>query len=236
MNDLDLAERARADLAGIELRVPTEQVLRRGTQLRRVRRMPLAGAVAIAAAGGLTLWSAGPGTAPAYAGYTSSPQSTDPATAGRIVSDCRSQVGSLPLRLLDRRGSFSLAVFTDGVVAATCERYAGREQTWREGGGAGPGPVEHRREVSVRRPLVVERGGRLFNAHHNAGQETGSLWGWCDPRVTAVQVHIGGSVVAAALLDGTWSAWWPHDGDPASATVVALDREGNELARVRPFS
>ena len=235
MNDRQLLERAQADMSAVELNASVEQVLRRGTHLRRVRRTPLATAMAVATAGGLALWSAGPSAAPAIAGYTSSPQSSDAETAQRILQSCRPQVGSLPLRLLDRRGTFAVAVFTDGRTAATCERYAGAGARWREGGSTGPGAVGHRAEVSRRQLVVVEGGGGGFAADAKFARHFGSLWGWSGPQVSTVQVHLGGSVVTAASSSGIWSAWWPHAGDAANAIVVALDGQGHELARIRPF-
>jgi len=235
MNDTELFEHARADMSAIALARPAEQVLRRGNHLRRARRVPLAAALAVATAGGLTLWSAGPSAGPAIAGYTSSPQSTDSMTAERIVSDCRQQVGTLPLRLLDRRGTFAVAVFADGTKAATCDRFAGARNLWREGGGGGPGVIGHRAEVSDGRPIAVEGGGGGFAANVTFARHFGSLWGWSGPRVATVKVDIGGSVITAASGSGTWSAWWPDAGDPANAIVVALDAQGHELARIRPF-
>lgn len=235
MNDTELFEHARADMPAVALPQSAEQVLRRGTHLRRARRAPLVAVLAVATAGGVALWSGGPTAAPAIAGYTSSPQSTDAETADLIVSSCRQQAGRLPLRLLDRRGTFAVAVFADGTTAATCERYAGARNLWREGGGSGPEVIERRAEVSEGRPIAVEEGGGGFAANAKFARHFGVLWGWSGPRVSTVKVYVGGSVITAATGSGVWSAWWPDAGDTANAIVVASDAAGHELARIRPF-
>ena len=227
-----LQTRIRQTYDHIHLSTHTEDVVRRGTTLRRRRQMATYLAAVGVTAGAVTLAATVlPGGQPsAFASWQAHPTAVPAAQSAAAVAACRDQLStaaSLPAKVVEGRGTFTFTVLTDGTRAADC-LLLDENGRWRQGGGSGPSQVTRRSAVNTgEKPLAVESAGSLTIEGDNHAAD---VWGWVGRQVTAVRIASGGGEIDATVSDGVFAAWWPTaaDGVP-SMTIVGYDRRGHKV-------
>jgi hypothetical protein len=182
---------------------------------RRDRRPLLLGASGVAVAcvaGALAVALSLAGEASnAFAGWT--PQPTPPTAAQVAAAEayCSANMGfpGVPLQLLDTRGPFTIAIYSDGSENDFCT--------------VGP-PFRNVSSWSVSPPLTLAPGKLFLWTDHVAtveGQPYGTMIANVAGDVTAADVTLDdGSAVTATVHNGWAVAWWPGDHHLASAQLT----------------
>lgn len=230
MQHAEIDDIVKGDFATITFDQPVEAIAARGERLRRRRqRMPIVGALSLAAIASTLALQGSSQREQAFAAWTSRAQATDPRTAATIDGNCRADgvPAALPLRVLDRRGDFSLSIYTDGQRLAVCDRFRGSdpERAFTQGGGGGTTAVLHGEAVTAQHPLAIEGAGSTFSAHEGSAAYA---YGWVSALVSKVVISSGDYTTDATLSDGLFSGWWPGIGDKSIGAVVctAYDASG----------
>jgi hypothetical protein len=192
-------------------------------------------------------------TAPpsAFAGWTATPTSTDPAVAEVVEDACRNLLhhpaddpnfermydeeqrrkisawpdpATLPLVAQDQRGEVILAFFTDGHIYADCTIQQNGERGY---GAIGLGEIEGERSGALR---VL--GGMTAEGSSDGVPPLRSVIGDVAPEVARVIIERDeGEPVTATVRDGYFLAWWPSSAD--IVRITAYDVEGNALGSIQ---
>lgn len=191
-------------------------------------------------------------TAPssAFAGWTATPTSTDPAVAEVVEDACRKLLhhpaddpnfermydeeqrrkisawpdpATLPLVAQDQRGEVILAFFTDGHIYADCTIQQNGERGF---GAIGVGELEGG-------PLRLLRvvGGMATEGSSDGVPPLRSVIGEAAPDVARVIIERDeGEPVTATVHGGYFLAWWPSGAD--IVRITAYDEDGNTLGSI----
>ncbi len=192
-------------------------------------------------------------TAPpsAFAGWTATPTSTDPAVAEVVEDACRNLLhhpaddpnfermydeeqrqkisawpdpATLPLVAQDRRGEVILAFFTDGHIYADCTIQENGERGY---GAIGLGELEGGSFGVLR---VV--GGMSAEGSPDGAPPLRSVIGQAAPEVASVIIEReNGEPVTATVRGGYFLAWWPSSAD--IVRITAYDEDGNTLGAIQ---
>jgi len=192
-------------------------------------------------------------TAPpsAFAGWTATPTSTDPAVAEVVEDACRNLLqhpaddpnfermydeeqrrkisawpdpATLPLVAQDHRGEVILAFFTDGHIYADCTIQQNGERGY---GAIGLGELEG----GPFGPLRVV-GGMIAEGSSDGVPPLRSVIGEAAPDVASVIIEReDGEPVTATVRGGYFLAWWPSSAD--IVRITAYDEEGNTLGSIQ---
>lgn len=191
-------------------------------------------------------------TAPpsAFAGWTATPTSTDPAVAEVVEDACRNLLhhpaddpnfermydeeqrqkisawpdpATLPLVAQDRRGEVILAFFTDGHIYADCTIQENGERGY---GAIGLGELEGGSFGVLR---VV--GGMSAEGSPEGVPPLRSVIGQAAPEVARVIIEReDGEPVTATVHGGYFLAWWPSSAH--IVRITAYDEDGNTLGSI----
>ena len=191
-------------------------------------------------------------TAPpsAFAGWTATPASTDPAVAEVVEDACRKLLhhpaddpifermydeeqrrkisawpdpATLPLVAQDQRGEVILAFFTDGHIYADCTIQQNGERGY---GAIGLGELDAGAFGVLR---VV--GGMTAEGSSDGGPPLRSVIGEAAPEVASVIIEREeGEPVTATVSGGYFLAWWPSSAD--FVRITAYDNDGNTLGSI----
>jgi len=191
-------------------------------------------------------------TAPpsAFAGWTATPTSTDPAVAEVVEDACRNLLhhpaddpnfermydeeqrqkisawpdpATLPMVAQDHRGEVILAFFTDGHIYADCTIQQNGERGY---GAIGLGELDTA-------PFDVLRvvGGMTADGSSDGIPPLRSVIGQAAPEVASVIIERGeGEPVTATVSGGYFLAWWPSSAD--IMRITAYDNDGNVLGSI----
>lgn len=186
----------------------------------------------------------------AFAGWTATPTSTDPAVAEVVEDACRKLLhhpaddpsfermydeeqrrkisawpdpASLPLVAQDQRGEVILAFFTDGHIYADCTIQQNGERGY---GAIGLGELEG----GPFGPLRVV-GGMIAEGSSDGVPPLRSVIGEAAPEVASVIIDREvGEPVTATVRGGYFLAWWPSSAD--IVRITAYDEDGNTLGSI----
>lgn len=205
----------------------------------RVRRSGKARVAAVAAAvatGGAGIY-VGIGlldtATPAFASWTSSPETVRASAVGGIEAACEQ---SRTPAILDARGNSVYAVFdtTDGGRVDCLTTLPGHSTDRDLRGGSwisysnptramriAPGPAEPIVLLSAKAP------------EGNAVHDGRVIWvsGRVSSGITRVTVQTSGGLVQATVRDGMFAAWWPGN-DSDTASIVGYDATGHAVSTV----
>jgi hypothetical protein len=151
------------------------------------------------------------GASSAFAGWT--PQPTAPTAAQLAAAEtyCAKNVPTpgLPLKLIDARGPFTIAVYSDGSSNDFCRI----GPSFRNASGWSTSP-----------PVTVSRGRLyLWDDHVTTaeGQPYGTMIARVADDVTAARITLdNGTGVTATVQNGWAVAWWPGDHHVGSADLT----------------
>ena len=208
--------------------------------------VPLA-AVAVAAVVVLGTITAPPA---AFAGWTATPTSTDPAVAEIVEDACRELLhhpaddpnfermydeeqrrkisawpdpATLPLVAQDQRGEVILAFFTDGHIYADC--------TIQQNGERGYGAISLGELEGGSFGVLRVVGGVIAEGSPDGIPPLRSVIGQAAPEVASVSiVRDEGEPVTATVSGGYFLAWWPSSADVVR--ITAYDEDGNALGSI----
>lgn len=191
-------------------------------------------------------------TAPpsAFAGWTATPTSTDPAVAEVVEDACRSLLhhpaddpnferlydeeqrrkisawpdpATLPLVAQDQRGEVILAFFTDGHIYADC--------TIQQNGERGYGAISLGELEGGSFGVLRVVGGVIAEGSPDGVPPLRSVIGQAAPEVASVIIERGeGEPVTATMSGGYFLAWWPSSAD--IVRITAYDEDGNALGSI----
>lgn len=199
-----------------------------------------AGALLTAVAAGVGVWlvALGPGTTPAFAGWTAKPTGAPHAQVALAVSGCQTHAGTQPRTrgdlpagapklspppgapapsvrrlkpvLTDTRGPFTFVIFAGGRFTASCI--------------AGPSFAALSAGAS-RAPVSVPAGRAQLAAASKTGTPDGRAYSFVEGRtgagVTAVRLVLDdGTRVTTTAAHGWFVAWWPGRHDVRTAEVT----------------
>lgn len=192
-------------------------------------------------------------TAPpsAFAGWTATPTSTDPAVAEVVEDACRSLLhhpaddpnferlydeeqrrkisawpdpATLPLVAQDQRGEVILAFFTDGHIYADC--------TIQQNGERGYGAIGLGELDGVSFGVLRVVGGMSAEGSPDGVPPLRSVIGQAAPEVASVIIEReDGETVTATVQGGYFLAWWPSSAD--IVRVIGYDEDGNTLGFIQ---
>jgi hypothetical protein len=172
----------------------------------------LAAVVAVAAAAVATMLSLSGGASNAFAGWTSKPAVPSASRLASTEAYCSGKVPfqGLPLKIVDARGQFTIAVYSDGSSNDFCSTgpsWFTNTSGWRTS------------------PPVTPPAGRLFlwsdHTSTHGGQSYGSMIARAGDGVSAATLTLDdGSQVTATVENGWAVAWWPGAGHVASARLT----------------
>jgi hypothetical protein len=164
------------------------------------------------------------GASNAFAGWTARPQA--PTRAQRAATDayCASNIpdSGLPLQLMDARGPFTIAVYSDGTSNDFCTD--------------GPS-FQNASGWSTSPPVSVPAGQLYLWDDHTAtdnGQPYGIMIAEAASDVTAANITLtDGTQVMATVQNGWAVAWWPGPQHVASAQLTTPS--GTQTQRFAPY-
>jgi hypothetical protein len=172
----------------------------------RARRPLVVGASGIAVAGAAGVLAAALSLAGeagnAFAGWTAQPTPPTAAQLAAAEGYCAANVPvpGLPLKIVDTRGPFTIAVYSDGSSNDFCS--------------VGPS-LHHTSEWSTSPPLAVPSGTLFLWTDHVdtlEGQPYGTMIARVADDVTAVNVTVDNGTEVTATIRNSWAvAWWPGD-------------------------
>ena len=202
-------------------------------------------ATAAAAAAAVVLIDLGPQTAPAFAGWTSTPTHASPAQVADAKGSCGSQLSTFSTRsekamtaahakglptigqmtpvLTDTRGPFTFVIYTgpNGATGTCISGPSFTSMSTRSGGAAGPPAGK-----------VVAS----FEAHTaHAGDAYSFVEGHAGAGVTAATLILSdGSQVQTTVQNGWFVAWWPGSAAVISARVTTASGTTTQDFKTQP--
>ena len=179
---------------------------------RRIRpRVAIGGGLATAAGTLAAVLSFAGGASSAFAGWTPKPTPPTAAQVAAAQAYCTQNEGfpGMPLKLIDARGPFTIAVYSDGSSNDFCTD--------------GPS-FQNVSSWSVSPPLKLAPGKLFMWIDHIAdsdGQPYGVMIAAAASDVSAANVTLDdGAQVTATVSNGFAVAWWPGAYHPASAQLT----------------
>ena len=174
-------------------------------------RLAVGGGLAAAAGVLAAVLSLTGGASSAFAGWTRQPTKPSRAQLAATEAYCadNGRFQGLPLKLVDTRGPFTIAVYSDGTSDEFCS--------------TGPG-FTNTSSWSTSPPVSVPAGRLFMWQDHVAtsdGQPYGSMIAQAADDITDVHITLDdGTMVTATVQNGWMVAWWPGDHHPASAQLT----------------
>jgi hypothetical protein len=176
-------------------------------------RLALGGGLAAAAGGLVAALSLIGGASSAFAGWT--PQPSKPTRAQLAATDTycseHAPFQGLPLRLVEARGPYTIAIYSDGTSDDFCSTGPGAQFDNASGWTTSP-------------PVTVPAGQLVLWTDHvtsENGQSYGSMIAQAADDVTGANIRLDdGSVVTATVENGWAVAWWPGTAHVASAQLT----------------
>jgi hypothetical protein len=196
---------------------------------KQQRRRPLlvraGGAVAVSSAGVLAaVLALTGGASTAFAGWTPKPTTPTRAQLAAAEAYCvrHEQFGSLPLKLVDARGPFTVLIYSDGTSDNFCST----------------GPSFANVSSWSSSPPVSVPAGRLFlwddHVATSEGQPFGSMIAQAASDVSAATITLDdGTVVTPTVQNGWVVAWWPGAHHLRSAKLTTAS--GTHTQTFRPY-
>ena len=247
----------RTALADLHLTTPLDDILWRGRQIRRQRRLPAYALLLTALiATAVVTADLGRGSGQtAFAGWRSKPALLHGAKAATAERLCRQAVGTpdnlgspylhadVPARLIEGRGPYAFAVLTDNVTAADCFMFiqpTGGTQIMARQAAA----VAHRSRLANGRAMLAVEDIQIlapsFVHTSSPGHERTSpagkaaaVWGWASHGVASIRILTDGQEIDASMHSGVFAAWWPISGKRLPAmTIQAYSAGGKKLATI----
>ena len=178
--------------------------------------------VAAAAAALVAATSLTGGAGPAFAGWTATPSAPTPTELAATEAYCAANIPipGLPLKLVEARGPFTFAVYSDG--------------TWNNFCTSGPS-FGNTSGWSTSPPLTVPAGKLYLWAEHtttDSGRAYTFLIAQAGDGVSAADLTLDDGSSVTATVDNGWAvAWWP-----GSHRVAAADLETTAGARTQTFA
>ena len=208
-SDLRTALHARAARVHASPRLLATDYLPRTRRLRPLA--AIGGSLATAAAALAVALSLAGGAGSAFAGWTPTPTAPTPAELAAIETYCAANIPipGLPLKLVEARGPFTFAVYSDGAWDNFCTTGPSFSNT--SGWNASP-------------PVVVPAGRLFLWAEHTtaaSGQPYTLLIAQTGDGVSAADLALDDGTEVTATVENGWAvAWWPGSHQVASAELA----------------